>query len=85
VIFGGGNLPHLVAVVSLRQPAAPSARERIEQFIDEVNKRHPASVRVERIVFTDVAFTRENGLLRPNLKLDRKRIGERFLEEIQGN
>jgi hypothetical protein len=34
---------------------------------------------VGRIIFTDLAFSCENGFLRPNLKLDRKKIGEYFL------
>jgi len=33
---------------------------------------------IGRIIFTNVAFTRENGFLRPNLKLDRKNIAQHF-------
>ena len=34
---------------------------------------------IGRIVFSELAFTRENGFLRPNLKLDRKKIAQHFL------
>jgi len=30
------------------------------------------------VTFADSAFTRENGMLRPNMKIDRKRIIERY-------
>jgi long-chain acyl-CoA synthetase len=38
---------------------------------------------VGKIVMTDLVFSRENGFLRPNLKLDRKRIGQHFEAEIE--
>jgi long-subunit acyl-CoA synthetase (AMP-forming) len=36
------------------------------------------SIQVCRVVFTDIVFSRENGFLRPNLKLDRKKIARHF-------
>jgi len=33
---------------------------------------------IGKIIFTDIGFTRENGFLRPNLKLDRKTIARHF-------
>jgi long-subunit acyl-CoA synthetase (AMP-forming) len=77
VVFAAPGVPSLCAVVLPKDPKDPAARPRIEQFVEAINARHP-STGIGRVVFTDVAFTRENGFLRPNLKLDRRRIAEHF-------
>ena len=79
VAFDGGGF--LATVVLPKHPSDIRARPQIEQFIDEMNKRRP-SMKVARVVFTDLAFSRENGFLRPNLKLDRKKIAEFFAREF---
>ena len=79
VAFDGGGF--LATVVLPKHPSDIRARPQIEQFIDEMNKRRP-SMKVARVVFTDLAFSRENGFLRPNLKLDRKKIAEFFAREL---
>jgi long-chain acyl-CoA synthetase len=81
VVFGSQGAPSLVAVVLPKNPNDPGAQGRIRQFVEQSNKRHP-SMTVGRIVFTDLEFSRENGFLRPNLKLDRKNIGQHFQAEI---
>jgi len=81
VIFGSQGAPSLVAVVLPKNPGDADAQVRIRQFVDEFNKRQP-SMTVGKVVFTDLEFSRENGFLRPNLKLDRKRIGQHFQAEI---
>jgi long-subunit acyl-CoA synthetase (AMP-forming) len=58
------------------------ARARIEKFVEAVNERHP-SRSMDTVLFTDIVFTRENGFLRPNLKLDRKRIAAHFQSAAQ--
>jgi long-subunit acyl-CoA synthetase (AMP-forming) len=70
----------LAAVVLPRNPVDESAKTRIRQFVDEIGERHPGMV-VGRIIFTEIVFSRENGFLRPNLKLDRKRVAQHFLHE----
>ena len=79
VVFGAEGATFLVAVVLPKNPS-PEAKRRIEAFLEKINEHRP-TMRVEKVVFTDLAFTRENGFLRPNLKLDRKKIGERFRAE----
>lgn len=80
VVFADLAGPTLAAVVLPKNPRDESAKVRIRQFVDEVSKRQSA-VAIGRIIFTDLAFSRENGFLRPNLKLDRKKIGQHFLYE----
>ena len=80
VVFGDDGSAILSAVVLPKHPGDDAARRRIQAHIDAVNQRRTA-MPIGRIVFTDVAFTRDNGLLRPNLKLDRKTIAARFRDE----
>ncbi|WP_426731404.1 AMP-binding protein [Myxococcus faecalis] len=81
VVFGGGTLTCLVAVVLPKNPDDVEAKRRIERHVEEVGGQRQ-SLRVGRVVFAQEAFTRENGLLRPNLKLDRKRIGDVFQTQL---
>ena len=81
VVFGGEGATYLVAVVLPKDPADAEAKRRIERFVEELNERRPV-ISVGKVVFTDLVFSRENGFLRPNLKLDRKKIGEFFRKDI---
>lgn len=81
VVLGDGTLKNLVTVVLPKNPEDPEARRRIQRHVEGVSALRP-SLSIEKVIFTDVAFSRENGLLRPNLKLDRRRISERFSAEI---
>ena len=82
VVFGGAGMQTLVAVVSVRGTLDAELKDRIERHVDTVNAKHPSAIRVGKVVFTDTQFTRENGLLRPNLKLDRKKIQDYFAKDI---
>jgi long-subunit acyl-CoA synthetase (AMP-forming) len=81
VVFGSQDVPFLVAVVLPNNPQDSEAKTRIERFIEGINERR-TSMQVEKVVFTELELTRENGFLRPNLKLDRKRIAEHFCADI---
>jgi long-chain acyl-CoA synthetase len=78
VVFADPESAMLVAVVLPKNPADELAKKRIQQFVDEIGERNPLFT-VDRVVFADSAFSLENGFLRPNLKLDRTRIGQHFL------
>lgn len=80
VVFANPDAPTLVAVVLAKNPQDESAKLRIQQFVDDLSENRP-SLTIGRLVFTDVTFSRENGFLRPNLKLDRKKIGQHFLND----
>jgi long-chain acyl-CoA synthetase len=82
VLFGGAGMQTLVAVVSVRGTLDAELKDRIERHVDAVNAKHPSAIRVGKVVFTDTQLTRENGLLRPNLKLDRKKIQDYFAKDI---
>ena len=81
VVFSTPDSPALVAVVVPKNPQAEGVNERIQRFIDGISERQRL-VSIGQVIFTDQPFTRENGFLRPNLKLDRKRIAQHFQSEI---
>ncbi len=81
VVFSACDNSTLVVVVVPRIPSNPAARSRIEEFVDHLSLRRPALVNV-RLLFSDAAFSRENGFLRPNLKLDRPRIARHFQQQL---
>lgn len=80
VVLGHRNTPGLVAVVRARNPEDIAARQRISAVVEGIGARRPTA-EVARLIFTEQVFSRDNGFLRPNLKLDRRRIAEFFLEE----
>jgi long-chain acyl-CoA synthetase len=85
VVFSSQESPTLIAVVLPKNPQGGAAmQERIHRFVSDINQRH-RSMNVGQIIFTDQAFTCENGFLRPNLKLDRKRIAQYFQSTIASN
>jgi len=78
VVFAHEDSPNLVAVVLPKTLEDVSVRMRIQQFVDQLNERKP-SLTVDTVIFSDQPFSRENGFLRPNLKLDRRKIAQHFL------
>lgn len=84
VVFGREAMPALAAVVLPKRPDDQDARERIRRHIDALN-RGWRNVSVDNVIFTDIVFSRENGFLRPNLKLARARIGEYFAAAIRSD
>ncbi|RKH56234.1 AMP-binding protein [Corallococcus llansteffanensis] len=77
VVFASPGSPSISAVVLPKHPMNAEAKVRIKRFVDELNERRP-SRSVSQVIFTDMVFSRENGFLRPNLKLDRKKIAAHF-------
>jgi long-subunit acyl-CoA synthetase (AMP-forming) len=81
VVYGGPGAPYVVAIVLPKDPADASSKSQIEAFVNQGNHR-VSPFNVGRIVFTDQPFSRENGFLLPNLKLDRRRIAAHFRSEL---
>ena len=55
------------------------ARARATKFANSLPSARKASQFVE-VIFAEEPFTTENGMLRPNMKIDRKAIGARYLQ-----
>jgi long-subunit acyl-CoA synthetase (AMP-forming) len=72
-----GHAADLRCVVSLNNPGDEEAKLRVKRFVTNHNSTKKAAS-VVKVIFTDGPFTRENGMLRPNMKIDRRRIIERY-------
>ena len=77
VIFMKSNANHLTCVVDLAV-AGEEARERVKKFANSLPAAKKAASFVD-VIFADEPFSRENGMLRPNMKIDRKAISARYL------
>jgi long-chain acyl-CoA synthetase len=79
VFFLRPGAAHLTCVIDLVAPGGPEARARASAFANSLPSARKASQFVE-VIFADQPFTMENGMLRPNMKIDRKAIGARYLQ-----
>jgi long-chain acyl-CoA synthetase len=78
VIFLKPDANHLTCVVDLTPPGGEDVKARVHKFANSLPAAKKAAQFVE-VIFTAEPFTKENGMLRPNLKIDRKAIGARYL------
>ena len=78
VIYQKPHATHLTCVVDLVPPGDEAARVRVKEFANRLPSAKKAAQFVE-VIFADAPFTAENGMLRPNMKIDRKAIAARYL------
>ena len=64
--------------MDLAPPGGEEARKRVIRFANSLPSAKRAAQFVE-VMFADVPFKVENGMLRPNLKIDRKAVALRYL------
>jgi long-chain acyl-CoA synthetase len=77
VVFWSGGAPHLTSVIALNDAGDPSARNRARKHVANL-KTGKNAIPYISVLFSDEPFTRDNGMLRPNMKIDRKRIVARY-------
>ena len=77
VIFLKQGANFLTCVIDLCPPDDDAARARVKKHIEGLSSTRKAAQFVE-VIFAGEAFSRENGLLRPNLKIDRRAIEARY-------
>jgi long-subunit acyl-CoA synthetase (AMP-forming) len=78
VIFMRPDAAHLTCVVDLAPPETEETKLRVTKFVNCLPAARKAVPFVE-VIFAAEPFTRDNGMLRPNLKIDRKAIAARYL------
>jgi long-subunit acyl-CoA synthetase (AMP-forming) len=78
VIFLKPDANHLTCVVDLTPPGGEDVKARVHKFANSLPAARKAAQFVE-VIFATEPFTKENGMLRPNLKIDRKAIAARYL------
>ena len=81
VVFGN-EMPYLVALISISQPRTVEVEATIEKHIAQLNAEQTRAGRIARFVITTDQFTRENGFLTRNLKLDRRAIFRHFEQQL---
>lgn len=84
VVFGGGELSGLVALVSLRQEDDAEVEKRVQSIVDKLNGEVPTASQIGRVVFTTTQFRADNGFLTRNLKIDRRAVYEAFRKSLLG-
>ena len=77
VVFLKPHAAHLTCVVDLVPPGSEEARARVTEFANRLPTARKVAQFVE-VIFAASPFTKENGMLRPNLKIDRKAIVARY-------
>jgi len=77
VIFLKPGASQLTCIIDLNPPADEDARARVKKHVAGLSSTRRAAQFVD-MIFADEAFSRDNGLLRPNLKIDRRAIEARF-------
>ena len=82
VIFQRANSGHLSCVVSLRTPADDEVKQLVQKHIAGSQAARKVSQFVE-VIFADAPFSRENGMLRPNMKIDRRSVIARWSNDEQ--
>jgi long-subunit acyl-CoA synthetase (AMP-forming) len=78
VVFMRPDAAHLTCVVDPAPPETEETKLRVTKFVNSLPAARKAVPFVE-VIFAAEPFTRENGMLRPNLKIDRKAIAARYL------
>ena len=66
----------LAAVVVLNYPENEQAQARTRDFVRSMTTA--AAAQIGNVVFAEAAFSVDNGMLRPNLKLDRRAIAAKY-------
>jgi long-chain acyl-CoA synthetase len=78
VVYLKPHATHLTCVVDLVPSSDADARQRVTEYAN----RLPAAKKVAQfveVIFAEAPFTADNGMLRPNMKIDRKAIAARYL------
>ena len=77
VVFLRPGASNLTCVVALNAPIDKDTKLRVLQYVKKLKTGRKASPFME-VVFAEEHFSKDNGMLRPNLKIDRKRIVEKY-------
>jgi long-subunit acyl-CoA synthetase (AMP-forming) len=77
VIFLKPGASQLTCIVDLNPPGDADAKARVKKHVAGLSSTRRTAQFVD-MIFADEAFSRDNGLLRPNLKIDRRAIEARF-------
>ena len=66
----------LAAVIVLNHPESQEAHARTRDFVKKMTTTQAAQI--GEAIFAEAAFSVDNGMLRPNMKLDRRAIAAKY-------
>ncbi len=81
VVFGNA-MPYLAALISIQEPRGDRVEAAIKKHIEQLNAELNPAGRIAKFVVTTDQFTRDNGFLTRNLKLDRRAIFRHFEQRL---
>jgi len=70
-------------LVALIVPNKEFLKEKINNIIENVNKKLTLVEKIKKIQLLDVNFSIENGLLTPTMKVKRKKVTEKYKKELE--
>ena len=83
VVFGGGDLNHLVCVAFVEEPVERALEARVTAAVEAVSNKLLPHERIGRVVVQPAtALTEKSGLLTRNLKVNRSKILEVYAEAV---
>ncbi|MDD9913338.1 MAG: long-chain fatty acid--CoA ligase, partial [Rhodospirillaceae bacterium] len=86
----GDRRPHLVALLVADEDFAKSAgsedelRSKLSEAVDRVNKKLNQIERIRRFTVADEAFTTDNEMMTPSMKIRRHVITAKYGEALEG-
>lgn len=81
-VFGKG-LPGLAAVLVLSEGEPAHREDSIRAAVEALNDDQPPHFAIDHVLCTEKKFSRENGLLTRNLKMDRQAIFDEFRDALR--
>lgn len=82
VLIGGEELPAVAAIVSLQADASEQDEAAVRAALQRINSGLAPAGRIQRLVLTRTEFTPDNGLLTPNLKVNRRAVARHFAQQL---
>jgi len=79
----GDNKPYLVSLIVLSQEYKDITKEKIQQEIDEINKKLTRIEKIKKFIIIKDQFTIENSMMTPTLKLKRYKIIKNYQIELE--
>jgi Long-chain acyl-CoA synthetases (AMP-forming) len=78
----GDKKNYLVALIVPNKEFV-NEKEKIDNVIENINKKLTIVEKVKKIQLIDENFSIENGLLTPTMKVKRKKVTEKYKEELE--
>ena len=82
-IVYGDNKPYLVALLVLSEENLNINHEQIEKEINKINQNLAKIEQIKKFFIINEKFSIENGMLTPTLKLKRKKILEKYKQDLE--